>query len=188
MRATSQKQEKCKRTGQAKTAQQKASTRLLFMPLQPQDPQEDGRENLIQELQKLKKELKAVRQRNKRLTDALLDKIGGSAKMAGTSKLPASVSTGAPDMGMEVREASQRSLTGQACRTVESSTVKAPATPEKVDVVKACLQRYVDLHPMGPPAAPPETRVACVRKYLRSYFTEAGRVGKRIRVNKKAQV
>lgn len=33
-------------------------------------------------------------------------------------------------------EASQRRPTGQACRTLENSMVKAPATSEKVDVVK----------------------------------------------------
>ncbi|KAL1483616.1 hypothetical protein MTO96_033071 [Rhipicephalus appendiculatus] len=41
----------------------------------PQEPQEDEHENLVQEVKKLKKDLKAARQQNKRLTDALLDNI-----------------------------------------------------------------------------------------------------------------
>ncbi|KAH6922695.1 hypothetical protein HPB50_018224 [Hyalomma asiaticum] len=78
-------------------------------------------------------------------------------------------------------EAAQRSLTGQACRTVENAADKIQATPQKVDVVKACLERYVQLNPMEAPAPPPQNRVAAARKYLRSYFTEAGRQGKRVR-------
>ncbi|XP_049529015.1 uncharacterized protein LOC125947776 [Dermacentor silvarum] len=78
-------------------------------------------------------------------------------------------------------QAGERSLTGQACRTISDASGKLPATPAKVAAVKNCLEKYISEHPMGPPAPPPEHRLASVRKHLRSFFTEAGRQGKRVR-------
>ncbi|XP_070383246.1 BEN domain-containing protein 5-like isoform X2 [Dermacentor albipictus] len=84
-------------------------------------------------------------------------------------------------------EAGERSLTGQACRTMSESSGKLAATPAKVDAVKNCLEKYVALHPSGPAAPPAEHRVAAVRKHLRSFFTEAARQGKRVRQPKRAE-
>ncbi|KAK8763141.1 hypothetical protein V5799_034251 [Amblyomma americanum] len=74
-------------------------------------------------------------------------------------------------------EAAARSLTGEACRSMAGSLRKMPATPEKVEAVANCLQKYVELHPAAEP--PVHSRVGAARKYLRSFFTEAGRQGKR---------
>nr|XP_054926080.1 uncharacterized protein LOC126531132 isoform X1 [Dermacentor andersoni] len=76
-------------------------------------------------------------------------------------------------------EAATRSLTGQACRSMATNSIKLPATPEKVEMVKNCLAKYIDLHPA--PQPPREHRVNAVRKYLRTFFTEAARQGKRVR-------
>ncbi|KAK8769161.1 hypothetical protein V5799_014374 [Amblyomma americanum] len=76
-------------------------------------------------------------------------------------------------------EASVRSLTGEACRSRPCSTAKLPATPEKVDIFKNCLRKYVDAHPNADVQR--ESRVAASRHYLRSFFTEAARQGKRKR-------
>ncbi|XP_049527597.1 uncharacterized protein LOC125947232 [Dermacentor silvarum] len=74
-------------------------------------------------------------------------------------------------------EAATRSLTGQACRSMATEVKKLPATPEKVEMVKNCLAKYIDLHPALQP--PRDHRVAAVRKYLRTFFTEAACQGKR---------
>ncbi|KAH9379231.1 hypothetical protein HPB48_006335 [Haemaphysalis longicornis] len=75
-------------------------------------------------------------------------------------------------------EAAQRSLTGQAPRTILGASGKCVATPEKVDIVKNFLAKYIAEHPRpgGPPA---EHRLGQVRKHLRSFFTESSRRGKR---------
>ncbi|XP_077548082.1 uncharacterized protein LOC144160797 [Haemaphysalis longicornis] len=73
-------------------------------------------------------------------------------------------------------EAAQRSLTGQAPRTILGASGKCVATPEKVDIVKNFLAKYIAEHPRpgGPPA---EHRLGQVRKQLRSFFTESSRRG-----------
>ncbi|XP_077531328.1 uncharacterized protein LOC144143447 [Haemaphysalis longicornis] len=82
-------------------------------------------------------------------------------------------------------EAAERSLTGQACRSMTGAAQKVTASPVKVEVVKNCLAKYVELHPL--PEPPADVRVKNARKYLRNFFTEAGRQGKRVRLPKNAQ-
>ncbi|XP_077507174.1 uncharacterized protein LOC144116310 isoform X2 [Amblyomma americanum] len=65
-------------------------------------------------------------------------------------------------------EASERSLTGQQCRSIATAARKLPATPEKVEVMKNCLAYFVDQHPV--PELPKDHRVAAVRKHLRSFL------------------
>ncbi|XP_077553207.1 BEN domain-containing protein 5-like [Haemaphysalis longicornis] len=82
-------------------------------------------------------------------------------------------------------EAAERSLTGQACRSMTGAAQKVTASPVKVEVVKNCLAKYVELHPL--PEPPADVRVKNARKYLRNFFTEAGHQGKRVRLPKNAQ-
>ncbi|KAH7944457.1 hypothetical protein HPB52_019894 [Rhipicephalus sanguineus] len=51
--------------------------------------------------------------------------------------------------------------------------------PATVHALADCLAKYVEANPKPPPGAPAEHRLAAGRKHLRSYFTEAGRCGKR---------
>uniref|UniRef100_A0A224YR51 BEN domain-containing protein n=1 Tax=Rhipicephalus zambeziensis TaxID=60191 RepID=A0A224YR51_9ACAR len=74
-------------------------------------------------------------------------------------------------------EAAKRSLTGQACRSISTDHVKLQATPEKVDMMKGCLQQFIENH--VEPGRPAEVRLAAVRRYLSNFFTEAGRAGRR---------
>uniref|UniRef100_A0A023FXE4 BEN domain-containing protein n=1 Tax=Amblyomma parvum TaxID=251391 RepID=A0A023FXE4_AMBPA len=75
-------------------------------------------------------------------------------------------------------EPAERSFTGQQCRSVASAGRNLPATPEKVEVVKNCLAKFVDEY--SALEALRDCRVDAVRKHVRSVFTEAGRQGKRV--------
>ncbi|XP_075749709.1 uncharacterized protein LOC142814586 isoform X3 [Rhipicephalus microplus] len=76
-------------------------------------------------------------------------------------------------------EAAKRSLTGQACRSLSTSIMKVQATPEKVEMMEGCLKQFVAANKQ--PGKPEDVRVKAVRRYLRGFFTEAGRQGKRVR-------
>lgn len=74
-------------------------------------------------------------------------------------------------------EAAKRCLTGQACRSYSTGQVKLQATPEKVDMMRGCLQQYICTNVQA--GNPEEVRLGALRRYLRNYFTEAARQGKR---------
>ncbi|KAL3175713.1 hypothetical protein MRX96_000906 [Rhipicephalus microplus] len=76
-------------------------------------------------------------------------------------------------------EAAKRSLTGQACRSLSTGIMKLQATPEKVEMMERCLKQFLAGNKQ--PGKPEDVRVKAVRRYLRGFFTEAGRPRKRIR-------
>ncbi|KAH7979969.1 hypothetical protein HPB49_012294 [Dermacentor silvarum] len=119
-------------------------------------------EEQAKELKKLKRELIQAVDLNKRLTNALLEKIG-------------------------VFESADLGVTGGSHSPppmrIEPAGVSTESAQAPMMMIEAgdCLEKYISEHPMGPPAPPPEHRLASVRKHLRSFFTEAGHQGKRVR-------
>uniref|UniRef100_G3MSS7 BEN domain-containing protein n=1 Tax=Amblyomma maculatum TaxID=34609 RepID=G3MSS7_AMBMU len=76
-------------------------------------------------------------------------------------------------------QAAERSLTGQKCRSFQTLGPKRAATPEKVEAVENCLEKFVDLH--SAPGAPKVHRVTAVRQHLRRFFAETARTRERAR-------
>ncbi|XP_064467857.1 uncharacterized protein LOC135378695 isoform X4 [Ornithodoros turicata] len=74
-------------------------------------------------------------------------------------------------------ELGTRNMTGQPCRRPGITTsVKAPATPAKVQAIANGLSKYIADHPSD---VPKDTRLKCVRRTLSDFFADVARQGRR---------